>query len=95
MFESFEYFLQVKGGIQFKYLTSRMSCLLTISKLSNEFEVNTMMDTIHGLRIAQKYLIIMTESFNASMVGERPINFNVMINHKDAGEPNLNLFSNC
>ena len=72
-----------------------MSCLLTISKLSNEFEVQTMMDTIQGLSIAQKFLIVVTESFNASMIDERPINFNVMINHKDAGEPNLNLFSNC
>ena len=72
-----------------------MSCLLTISKLSNEFEVRRMMDIIHGLSIAQKHLIIMTESFNASMVGEIPINFNVMINHKDAGEPSDNLSLIC
>ena len=67
-----------------------MSCLVTISKLSNVFEVDAMMDAIHSLSISEKYLIVEIESFNASMLGERPINFDVMINHKDAGEAILN-----
>ena len=57
--------------------------------MSNELEVSKMIDMIHELKIAQKYLIVIMDTLNTTMLGERSINFNVMINHRDAGVPSV------
>lgn len=88
-FERFQDLLQVKDGEKFRSLTSRMSCLMTVTEMSNELELSSLLEIIHDLTIAQKYLIVFMDTFNATMFLERNINFNVMINHREPGRNNV------
>lgn len=68
-----------------------MSCLTTVTEMSNELEVSKLMDIMHDLKIAQKYLIVFMDTLNITTLHETMINFNVMINHRGTGAPGVNL----
>ena len=90
-FQSFQNLLEVEDSKKFRSVTSRMSCLMTVAEMSNELEVSKMIEIIHELKIAQKYLIIFIDTLNTTVLHERTINFNVMINHGETGVLNVHV----
>ena len=90
-FQSFQNLLQAGDSKKFRSMTLRMSCLMTVAEISNELEVSKMIEIIHELKIAQKYLIIFIDTLNTTLLHERTINFNVMINHGKTGVLNVHV----
>ena len=69
-------------------LGKTMSCLVAVVELSNEFEVSKLIDIIHELQIDHKYLNVIVDTLNTSLLHEKSINFNVIINHRGEGNDN-------
>ena len=84
-FQGVQNLLRLKGGDKFSSLTSKMSCLIAITETSNELELLTLIDIMQRLKITNKYLLAIMDTFNATMFAETTINFNVMINHRGEG----------
>ena len=89
-FESFNQLKHQADGEKLRSLLMSMSCLMTIIEMSNEMHLSEMIDIVNGLQIAKKYLIIYIEMLNVTMLANRTINFNVMINHRGKGVLNKN-----
>ena len=88
-FDSFQKMKNVAYGEIFKSSLMRMSCLMTITQMRNEMQISEMIDVMNELHVAQKYLVILIDTFNTAIVTKRTINFNVMIYHKGEGGPIL------
>ena len=86
-FQRFQNLWHEQDGEAFRSLTTKMSCLIAVAEMSNELEVAKLMDIMHDLKIAQKHLIVVMDTFNTTMLAKRRINFNVMINHR--GKPGM------
>ena len=82
--------LRLQDGDILRSLTTKMSCLITITQMSNEMELLTLIDFMQRLQITQKYLFATMDTFNSTLLGETTINFNVMINHREEG-----MFGDC
>ena len=76
-------------------MTSGMPCLLTVSTLRSELVLTKLMDIMQEVKIAEKYLIVFMDTFNATMLHEQIINFNVIINHKETGKPGMINLNEC
>ena len=61
---------------------------MTITQVTNEMQISKMIDVIHESHVPQKYLVILIDTLNTTMVTKRTINFNVMIYHIGEGGPN-------
>ena len=90
-FQSFQNLLEIKDGEKFRSLRAMMSCLVTITEMSNESEVSKMIDIMHEFKIAQKHLIIFMDTLNTTLLSERTVNYNVMINHRGTGVLNVHM----
>ena len=88
-FDSFQKMKNVAYGEIFKSSLRRMSCLMTVTQMRNEMQISEMIDVMNELHVAQKYLIILIDTFNTAIVTKRTINFNVMISHRGEGGPIL------
>ena len=88
-FDSFQKMKNVAYGEIFKSSLRRMSCLMTITQMRNEMQISEMIEIMNEQHVAQKYLVILIDTFNTAMVTKRTINFNVMIYHKGEGGPIL------
>ena len=88
-FDSFQNMKNVANGEIFRSLIRRMSCLMTITQMRNEMQTSEMIDVMNGLHVPQKYLVILVDTFNTSMVTKRTFNFNMMIYHRGEGGPIL------
>ena len=53
--------------------------------LNNELEVSKLIDIMHELLIDHKYLTIIMDTLDTSLLHEKSINFNVIINHRGEG----------
>ena len=80
----------MKDRDELSSLTSKMSCLITITEMSNELELLTLIDILHMLKITHKYLVAIMDTFNTTAFGETTANFKVMINHREEG-----MFGDC
>ena len=89
MFDSFQNMMNVAYGDTFRSVIQKMSCMMTITQVTNEMQISEMIDVMNELHVAQKYLVILIDTFNTAMVIKRTINFNVMIYHKGEGGPIL------
>ena len=81
----------MNDGEKFRSLIAKMSCLIALTEMRNELEVSKMIDFMHDFKIAEKHLIIFMDTLNTTMLGERGINFNVMINHRKTGMTDVNI----
>ena len=86
-FDSFQNMKNVASGEIFRSLIRRMSCLMTITQMRNEMEISEMIDVMNELQVPKKYLVILVDTFNTSMVTKRTINFNMMIHQRREGGP--------
>ena len=66
---------------------ARMSCLVTIALLTDDVEVSQLINIINEMTVPKKYLIIFMGTLNATLLHKRAINFNVLIQHNNVGEP--------
>ena len=62
-----------------------MSCLVAVVDLNNELEVSKLIDIMHELQIDHKHLTVIMDTLNTSLLHEKSINFNVIINHRGEG----------
>ena len=62
-----------------------MSCLAAVVDVNNELEVSKLIDIMHELQINHKYLTVIMDTLNTSLLHEKSINFNVIINHRGEG----------
>ena len=86
-FDSFQKMKNVAYGEIFKSSLRRMSCLMTITQLRNEMQISEMIDVMNELQVPKKYLLILVDTFNTSMVTKRTINFDMMIYNRRKGGP--------
>ena len=86
-FDSFQNLKNMAHGEILRSLVKRMSCLTTITQMTNESEISEMIDIINELPIPKKYLITFVETLDTMKMPERTINFNVMIYHRGKGIP--------
>ena len=56
-----------------------------MAEMSNEMELLTLIDLIHRLEIAHKYLSVTMNTLNTTAFSDKIINFNVKINHRKEG----------
>ena len=92
-FDSFQKMKNVAYGEILKSSLRRMTCLMTIMQMTNEMQISEMIDVMNELHVAQKYLVILIDTFNTAMVIKSTINFNVMIYHRGEGGPILSTIS--
>ena len=83
MFDSFQNMKNVAYGEIFGSVSRSMSCLMTITQMSNEMQISEMIDVMNELHVPQKYLVILINTLNTTMVTKRTINFDVMIYHRE------------
>ena len=88
MFDSFQNMMNVAYGHTFRSVIQKMSCMMTITQVTNEMQIPEMIDVIYELHVPQIYLVILIDTLNTTMVTKRTINFNVMIYHRGEGGPN-------
>ena len=65
---------------------TRMSCLVTMAHMTNDEEVSQLINLINEMTVSKKYLIILVDFLNSTVLQKRAINFNVLFNHRNAGE---------
>ena len=87
MFDSFQHMENVAYGDIFRSVIRRMSCLMTITQMTNEMQISEMINVMNELHVTQKYLVILIDTLNTTMLTKRTINFNVMIYHRGKGGP--------
>ena len=85
-FQSFDNLLQVKNDGKLRSLEKTVSCLVAVVDLSNELEVSKLIDIMHELQINHKYLTVIMDNLNTSLLHEKSINFNVIVNHRGKGK---------
>ena len=86
-FDNLGKLLKVKESEEFRSMTARMSCLMTIARMRNDFEVSHLIDIVNELKIGKRYLIVSADTaINTTLSKKRTIDFNVIINHKEQGE---------
>ena len=85
IFKSFKQLVEVTESEKFKSITSGMSCLMIIAQMHNNWEASQLIEIVNGFKISKRYLIILIDTLNTTMLGKRTINFNVIINHKEPG----------
>ena len=78
--------LKVKESAEFRSMTARMSCLITIVQKHKYSEVSQLIDIVNDLWIERKYLRVYVETFNTTFLRKKTINFNVIINQEEPGE---------
>ena len=86
-FDSFQKMKNVAYGEIFKSSLRKMSCLMTITQMRNETQISEMIDVMNELQVPKKYLVILVDTFNTSMVTKRTIIFNMMIYNRREGGP--------
>ena len=84
-FQNFHQLKHEADGMKLRSVLMSMSCLMTVTEMSNEMHLSEIIEIINGLQIAKKYLIIYIKTLNITMLANRTINFNVMINHRRKG----------
>ena len=85
-FQNLGELLEVKGSQKFKFMTARMSCLVTMTQLNNDLEVSQLIDVLKELKISKKHLIIFVKNLNVTLLRKKAITFNVIIHHNGSGE---------
>ena len=85
-FDHIEMLQEVKESVEFKSMTARISCLITIVRKHNDSEVSRLMEIVNQLKIERKHLQIFTETGNTTLFRKRMMNFNVIVSHRDTGE---------
>ena len=83
--QSFQNLYEVKNDGKFRSLIARMSCLVTVAVMQNYAEISQLIDIVNEIRVSKKYLIIFTDTLDATLMQKRTINFNVIINHRHKG----------
>ena len=85
-FQNLENLFNVRGSKMLKAMTARVSCLMTVARMNNDWEVSQLIDVVNELQISKKYLIIFKESLNTTLLRKKAIIFNVVIHHIESGE---------
>ena len=67
-------------------MMTKMSCLITMARLSNDLEVSQLINIVNEFKIPKKSLIIFMENLNATILRKKVITFNVIIHHIESGE---------
>ena len=75
-----------------KLQVARMSCLVTMAVMTNDEDVSQLINTINEMTVLKKYLIVFMDTLNTTLLQKRAINFNVLMYHKNAGEPLIYVF---
>ena len=84
-FQNFENLLKAKDDGTLGSLEKTMSCLVAVVDVNNELEVSKLIDIMHELQINHKYLTVIMDTLNTSLLHEKSINFNVIVNHRGKG----------
>ena len=63
--------LKVKESAEFRSMTARMSCLMTIVGKHNDSEVSQLIDIVNDLWIEKKYLVVLVETFNSTFLRKK------------------------
>ena len=63
---------------------AKMTCLITIAE-ADDSESLELVDMMNGLKVTEKYLILVLSSLNTTTFQNMTINYNVIVNHKDEG----------
>ena len=84
--QNLETLLEIKESEKFRNAAAGMSCLAIITQNSTDMEISRLIDTVNDFKIAKKYLVLSIETLNTTLLRNRRINFNVIINHHGAGE---------
>ena len=87
--QSFQNLYEVTKYGKFRSLMARMSCLVTIAVMRNDAEMSQLIDIVNEIRVYKKYLIIFADTWNTTLMQKRTINFNVNINHRGRGMPDV------
>ena len=84
----------VNGG-KFRSILEELSCLWTVAKVQDESEIHQVIDMVNDFAIPKKYLTISIENVNITLLRNKTINFNVMLNHREAGKLQHNVGEKC
>ena len=86
-FQGVQNLLQEKNYEILRLQVARMSCLVTMALMTDDAEVSQLINIINEMALPKKYLIIIMGTLNATLLHKRAINFNVLIQHHNVGEP--------
>ena len=75
----------VDGG-GFRSILGELSCLWTVADVQNESEIHQIIEMVNDFDMPKKYLTIAIEDLNVTSLRNMTINFNVVLNHREAGK---------
>ena len=78
--------MKVTGNPLFSSLVVSFFCLLTIIETSKVEEVLKLIEVVNEISVAKKYLLLIHPTFDSTAVQNLTINFQIMVNHGEAGE---------
>ena len=84
-FQNLGQLLEVKDSKKFMSMLAKMSCLVTLTRMSNGSEVSQMIDVVNEFKISKKHLIIFVKKLNTTLLRKKAITFNVIIHHNGPG----------
>ena len=63
----------------FASIMKSATCLMTIAETGNFDDISLLVDFISRLKVKQKYLFVITSSFNETSLVNKTTNYNVLI----------------
>ena len=77
--------LKLRGNPLFSSLINSISCLVTIVETDNNEEVLRLIEMVNELSVTKKHLLLILPTFDSTTVQNLTINFQVIVNHGEAG----------
>ena len=77
--------LKLRGNPLFASLFNPISCLVTIVETDNIEDVLRLVEMVNELSVTKKYLLLIVPTFDSTIVQNITINFQVIVNHGEAG----------
>ena len=77
-FSNAEELLKVKGNPQFQVILTTVTCLNIVVEAVGD-EVSQLIDLVNELKVERKSLLLKVPALDLSLMGNKTINFNVMI----------------
>ena len=76
---------KVRQSLLFESLLSSSSCLITKIETSVLGEIFDMIDMVNDFRVSRKHLLVLTPTFNETMLKNITINYDVTIEYINEG----------
>ena len=69
----------------FPSILAPISCLVTIVETDASDEVLKLLDMLHHLSVAEKYLLLIVSTFDTTSLENKTINFQLIVHDKEKG----------